>query len=544
MEIFPFGYHRIHEASWAYLSSLLMLALFFKFNRFWSFRNLDLVLLILLAPGILMVNFRGQGPASGQSNPPAARSTTTPSPEVAVGTATPQVPSESVAREAPGDGSGGTLSEAVPQGGPASGEVSGVPGGSGGDSRAGAAEPGGIVSYGELNGVQRVHLTGYIWLFSVGGLFLLRMMLDPLLVRRPLLEPNLSIGGLVFLGCSLLTFTFADIVTSRPDPGSLEGARGAMKLVHREAAGEDDRRELMDHGPGYALLHVIPVIPTFSAASPDDGGDPREAAIEESLQLEIAAKTLAIVGQIAMVFGLIAIGSYHFSNFRTGVGIAVIWLMLPYTILFSGNAYHVLPAALIVWAVALYRQPMVAGWMLGLATGVSYYPLFLLPLWLSFYWESRVSRFLIGFLMALLVCVGGLVFTSEDAGHFFRQLQGMFGFWLPRTDAALLQGIWTLSWDPIFRLPLLVAFLVLCISFVFWPAEKNLAILMAYTSAVMIGVQFWHGNQGGTFAAWYLPLMLATIFRPNLGDRLAATQIPSSRRKLRLDPAQRVTPAA
>src|SRR5688500_19140004 len=52
-----FHYHRVHPATWAYLSSLLTIALYFKFSRFWSVRNLDLVLLILLAPGLLIANY-------------------------------------------------------------------------------------------------------------------------------------------------------------------------------------------------------------------------------------------------------------------------------------------------------------------------------------------------------------------------------------------------------------------------------------------------------------------------------------------------------
>ena len=50
-----FQYDRISPATWVYVSSLLTIALYFKFSRFWSVRNLDLVLLILLAPGLLMV---------------------------------------------------------------------------------------------------------------------------------------------------------------------------------------------------------------------------------------------------------------------------------------------------------------------------------------------------------------------------------------------------------------------------------------------------------------------------------------------------------
>ena len=52
-----FHYERVNPTSWAYLSSLLMLALCFKFNRVFSMRNVDLFLLILLAPGLLLVQW-------------------------------------------------------------------------------------------------------------------------------------------------------------------------------------------------------------------------------------------------------------------------------------------------------------------------------------------------------------------------------------------------------------------------------------------------------------------------------------------------------
>jgi hypothetical protein len=36
-------------------------------------------------------------------------------------------------------------------------------------------------------------------------------------------------------------------------------------------------------------------------------------------------------------------------------------------------------------------------------------------------------------------------------------------------------------------------------------------------------VQFWTGyyGGGGTIMAWYVPLLLLTVFRPNLEDRVA-----------------------
>src|SRR5947199_8605638 len=65
-----FQYEKINPATWVYLSSLLMIGLFFQFNRFWSVRNLDLVLLILLAPGLLMVNQAREEPVAKLSTAP------------------------------------------------------------------------------------------------------------------------------------------------------------------------------------------------------------------------------------------------------------------------------------------------------------------------------------------------------------------------------------------------------------------------------------------------------------------------------------------
>ena len=58
-----FHYERVSPTSWAYLSSLLMLALYFKFNRVWSVRNLDLLLLVTLSPGLLLVQWAWENTA-------------------------------------------------------------------------------------------------------------------------------------------------------------------------------------------------------------------------------------------------------------------------------------------------------------------------------------------------------------------------------------------------------------------------------------------------------------------------------------------------
>lgn len=45
----------LNDATWFCLSLLLILAVFFRFNRLWSLRNLDLLLLLAISPGLLLL---------------------------------------------------------------------------------------------------------------------------------------------------------------------------------------------------------------------------------------------------------------------------------------------------------------------------------------------------------------------------------------------------------------------------------------------------------------------------------------------------------
>lgn len=63
------------------------------------------------------------------------------------------------------------------------------------------------------------------------------------------------------------------------------------------------------------------------------------------------------------------------------------------------------------------------------------------------------------------------------------------------------------------------------LTFPLWPAPKTLASLLSCSAAVMLGVQFWHAHSGGLALAWYLPLLLLMVFRPNLEDRVAVNMV-------------------
>ena len=263
------NYERPQPATWVYLSSFLTIGLYFVFHRFWSIRNLDLVLLILLAPGLLIV-YEGRqleleerasqsqqiALQSGQQTkslvekfltlveplPLYALSPRGPMQDEAVansltvledksstategkktvaakGTAivTPEV------LEANRSGSSDTLDSTV-QDGP-------------GDGDSATSEVAENFTSSEL---QRI---GFSYLLTIQAFILLRMMLDPIMSRRPLLDPNLTAGGLMFLGISLFVFMMANVVRSDPQTQYNQGP---------------------ELGPGYALMRMLPSIPTL-----------------------------------------------------------------------------------------------------------------------------------------------------------------------------------------------------------------------------------------------------------------------------------------
>ena len=435
-----FHYHKVPPTTWVYLSSLLTICLYFKFSRLWSVRNLDLIGLILLAPGLLMATYG---------------------------------------------------SRAIEQG-------------------------------------------GYVWLFAMSGIFMVRLLLDPMMVRRPLLEPNLSVGGMTFLGIALLVFLMANIINSEPTQEDLADAEAADRLwaggstepasdgkeaidgqTPADGAARVERKSAADHGPGYPLLYSVPNITTQQLFEKPAEPTQHERDVRRDLVRKIVARTMAILAHLAVVIGMVLIGYRHFDNIKTGIAAATLYLLMPYTAQYTGHVDHVLPAALIIWAIEAYRRPFIAGLLMGTAISVLY-PVFLLPLWLGFYWPRGLLRFSLGVVTAVAVLLISLTFTSQPFGPQFQQLFGL--------SQRTFTGFWSFELlHPAYRAAVLAAFFALCGSLTLWPAQKNLGTLMSCSAAVMLGTQFWMAHSGGLYVAWYLPLLLLTIFRPNLEDRVAMT---------------------
>src|SRR5205823_5888906 len=214
----------------------------------------------------------------------------------------------------------------------------------------------------------RIAWLGYLWLLCGSAYFLIRCLIDLALVRRPALSPNLSSGGMAWLAAALficLVSVAARQYETPPQPVGKasptlnEAERGLTDLVKQQAAEVE-------------------------------GVDTRF----------IVACTLAMLCHLAVAAGLVFIGYRTFQDAPAGMAAATFYLLLPYTAFHVAQVHHVWPSALLVWAVACYRRPILAGCLLGLAAGSVFFPALLFPVWLSFFWRRGAGRFAAAFFLS------------------------------------------------------------------------------------------------------------------------------------------------
>src|SRR5262245_50407886 len=152
----------------------------------------------------------------------------------------------------------------------------------------------------------------YLWLLCGSGYFLIRCLVDLALVRRPAVHPNLNLAGLAWLGAALLVSLIAVALRRTAETPALSDAGTGT-----------------DYG---AVLWV--------------------------------RRCVAIACHLAVVAALVVIGWRHFQDAHAGMAMGTFYLLLPYTAMFFDQVQQVLPMALVLWAVAAYRLPTIAGLLL------------------------------------------------------------------------------------------------------------------------------------------------------------------------------------
>ena len=410
----------IGPETWLFLSFLGCVTLYFKFSRVWSVRNLDLLLLFVIAPGLMS-----------------------------------------------------------------------------------------LVGHGG-KGIQQPWIS-FVLLFAGSACWLIRCVVDLGLVRRPLLEPNLNAAGLACLLVALLGLLIAETVSLTVGEGvnrnpakagsALEGAQSGS------TAGEATVKEVLKHAPLPGTLKSNP---------------PRV----------ILSRVLASLAHVLMVCALIATGWWHFNRPITGLAMATCYLIMPYTRIALVDSGQLVPAALVVTAVAFYNRPALAGGLIGVASGWMPACLGLIPLWAGFYRGRGTVRFLALAIPVIVVC-GGLGWYFPELSAFARDLGARSlteAGLVPHAEPPASGSFWT-GLDVSYRLPVIIAYISLVLITTIWPTEKNLGELVALSAAQLVASQFWYLADGGTLVLLYLPLVLLMMFRPNLAAKRALILEPRARVK-------------
>jgi hypothetical protein len=327
---------------------------------------------------------------------------------------------------------------------------------------------------------------GYLWLMIGSAYLFCRCLYDLALVQRPALAPNLSFGGLAFLAAAMMSCLIA--VAFRP----------AEREPFAVAKVNEVKMPAKPVGPETATMALA-----------------REW-IEPGWWLNRGS---AVTCHLAVVLGLLLIGRRHFHDATAGMAAATFYLLLPYTGMYVGQVHHILPMAMVVWALVVHPWPLLSGFLLGLATGAAYFPVLLVPIWIGFYWRRGVGRFLFAFLVAVSATMATIGFVLWMDGSLDASLRAV------RLDAAWQpwkvphsEGFWT-GIHAAYRIPVFVGFVICVVATAVWPWPKNLAQLLALSTASIIGIQFWYADQGGVYVLWYLPLLVLLVFRPNLAER-------------------------
>lgn len=337
-----------------------------------------------------------------------------------------------------------------------------------------------------LLGSEGINRWPYAWLLGSTLVAIIRALVDLALVRRPPLVTNLNAGGLCWLALALFG---ALVVVSVREPNQ-EGKLGqdSSHRIQPPAAQVKERTEAI-------LQNRFP-----------------EAADQSKIPL-VVERGLALVCHFATVCGLLLIGWRHFASLTSGVAAATTYLLLPYTFMLTpfnilnlGHWDSAFAMALWVWAIFWMNRPLVAGLLLGLASGTTISPFMVIPSWCGFYWRRGLDRFLVGFLVSVLPCF----FLFSEATSW------VWSDWFPWLEPdSGTDSFWHgIHWA--YRMPVFVLFLSLSWLGAIWPENKNLGQLIALNLALLAGVELWQADRGGTHLFSFLAPLILMAYRPSL----------------------------
>ena len=190
------------------------------------------------------------------------------------------------------------------------------------------------------------------------------------------------------------------------------------------------------------------------------------------------------------------------------------------------RASHIAGMPFIIFALLLLHRPAISGLLLGIATGMLYYPLFLTPLWFGYLWRAYGIRKGLSFLTTYgtvgIICIimlMSMVHPTDESGSSLgefiedtiaqQQFKAGYGnsplsFWGQYPELA--------AWG---KPTAGILYCLFCMLLAFYPRQVGLKVLIAFTAAVLVGTQLVLSFGGGTYIGFYLAPMMLVLFAFN-----------------------------
>ena len=358
-------------------------------------------------------------------------------------------------------------------------------------------------------------------------------------------RPNLDRRALMAIALLLIAMNLAAGLLRGVDDVGFYTNLGAQRLRERGMFPYGD--PLLTNTPGATYSPILYyshlVYQVLLAPIPLNPPDPRPEFGVYVLPPVLASKLAT------MTFHLIGVGAL-FVAARRMLGSQAAWGVVA---LYCGSAYvmgvggeremiggvtfasHIAPAAVTLAAFAALTRPALAGALLATAMATLFWPAFLFPAWLGYYWRSwaKARGFVIGFVLAsLLIGVPVLLRSQAIEGRglistILHETQGHqqdpnaygsspFGFW------GLRGGVRAVLRDPIVAgqpntSPAFLLFAAFAAGSFFLARGRTEVQLALLTGALAIGTQLWKIHGTGVYVAWYYGFLLLGF----LGHRAA-----------------------
>jgi hypothetical protein len=352
------------------------------------------------------------------------------------------------------------------------------------------------------------------------------------------LKPLIAVA-LVMLACD----TMIALVREPDDVGFFVNL-GAQRLRERHEMPYGDPLLTGSPGAAYGPLLYVAHLPFQLALAPHPlnaesiDRPALGAAATYNLPPPLATKLCTIAFHLIGVFALF-VAARRLAGRDAAWALVALYCGSAFVLGIGGEDYfiggmtyisHIAPTATTLVAFALLPVPWLSGVALALAAGVGFYPAFMAPAWLGYYWTRASSRreFLLGFLPTCIAIglavlrmsrpaggrglVGTIVFDTfghhTDPAHYGFS---PFSFWGQRGG---IRGWFNspLVAHSSFTTPFLLVFVAFAAGS-FWIARRRAPHHLALVaSTIAIGSSLQKIHPTGTYVAWALPFLLIGLF--------------------------------